>query len=212
MNCPHCKNALPQGSVFCPYCGVKLQPKTDASGPSIAHGIKDMPDALAKEKAQQESAPAPAPAQQQESTANAAPNALQEKGQQAAQNAPQQAEKSAPNEPYSAFLEDQQETEPLFLRAYQAYTSTEEEKQKFLQQLLGSAELRSAYLAECDRLQREQKYKVKRNYKQSYLDFMAMLHRVYFSGQEGAEPSGLPVNESKVQKNFGQLEGQTKRA
>ncbi len=70
--------------------------------------------------------------------------------------------------------------ESLISRAYSSYVSTDPEEKHFFEELLGSEELKVAYLEECERNQREYDKDVRTNLKQSYTQFMSVLHDEYF--------------------------------
>lgn len=79
--------------------------------------------------------------------------------------------------------------EPLFLRAYHSYLSSDPKERRLFEELLGSAELKAAYLEECDRNKKEYENGVRINYKESYNDFMGVLHDKYF---------GLPMFQAQI--------------
>lgn len=70
--------------------------------------------------------------------------------------------------------------ESLMSRAYNSYVSTDPEEKRFFEDLLGTEELKAAYLEECARNQREYDKGVRVNFKQSYTQFMGVLHDEYF--------------------------------
>ena len=70
--------------------------------------------------------------------------------------------------------------ESIFRRAYSSFLSDDPEEKRFFETVLGSEELKAAYMAECDRNQQEYDRGVRVNFKQSYTDFMHVLHDTYF--------------------------------
>lgn len=74
--------------------------------------------------------------------------------------------------------------ESIFRRAYHSFLSDDPEDKRFFQEVLGSEELKAAYMEECDHNQREHDRGVRVSFKQSYTDFMQVLHDTYF----GAPP------------------------
>lgn len=87
--------------------------------------------------------------------------------------------------------------ESLMSRAYRSYISTDPEEKRFFEELLGTEELKNAYLEECERNQREYDKGVRINFKQSYMQFMGALHDEYFSApqvpREEPAPAAEPV-------------------
>ena len=70
--------------------------------------------------------------------------------------------------------------ESIFRRAYHSFLSDDPEEKRFFEEVLGSEELKVAYMEECDHNQREYDRGVRVSFKQSYTDFMRVLHDTYF--------------------------------
>ena len=83
----------------------------------------------------------------------------------------------------------------LMSQAYSSYVSTDPEEKRFFEELLGSEELKAAYLEERERNQREYDKGVRINYKQSYIQFMGVLHDEYFGTPQAPheEPAPEPI-------------------
>lgn len=69
---------------------------------------------------------------------------------------------------------------PLLRRAYSSFISADPEEKRFFEEVLGSEELRAAYLEECEKNKKEYGEGVRVDFKQSYLQFMGILHDEYF--------------------------------
>jgi hypothetical protein len=74
--------------------------------------------------------------------------------------------------------------ESIFRRAYSSFLSDDPEERRFFEEVLGSEALKAAYMEECDHNQQEYDRGVRVSFKQSYTDFMHVLHDTYF----GAPP------------------------
>lgn len=84
--------------------------------------------------------------------------------------------------------------ESIFRRAYSSFLSDDPEERRFFEEVLGSEALKAAYMEECDRNQQEYDRGVRVNFKQSYTDFMHVLHDTYF----GAPPVSPTPPVSKI--------------
>lgn len=73
-----------------------------------------------------------------------------------------------------------QSKERLIIKAYNSYLSSDPEERKYFDGLLGSTELRAAYLEEFDRVNGEKYDQIRFSYKRSYIEFMTLLHEQYF--------------------------------
>ncbi|WP_347072323.1 zinc ribbon domain-containing protein [Intestinimonas butyriciproducens] len=78
--------------------------------------------------------------------------------------------------------------ESIFRRAYSSFLSDDPEERRFFEEVLGSEALKAAYMEECDRNQQEYDRGVRVNFKQSYTDFMHVLHDTY-SGTPPVSPT-----------------------
>ena len=67
----------------------------------------------------------------------------------------------------------------IFQQAYRAYVSDDPEQKVYLQNLLDSEELKTAYFVECERLRKEYTQGTRVNYKKSFDDFMCLLYQKY---------------------------------
>ena len=85
--------------------------------------------------------------------------------------------------------------ESLMSRAYRSYISTDPEEKRFFEDLLGTEELKTAYLEECERNQREYDQGVRINFKQSYTQFMGVLHDEYFGEPQASNEEPTPAAE-----------------
>lgn len=101
------------------------------------------------------------------------------------------ASETAPTEPQPEVVQK----ESLMSRAYRSYISTDPEEKRFFEELLGSEELKNAYLEECERNQREYDKGVRINFKQSYTQFMSALHDEYFSAPQTSHEEPAPAAE-----------------
>ena len=90
--------------------------------------------------------------------------------------------------------------ESLMSRAYRSYVSTDPEEKHFFEYLLGTEELKAAYLEECARNQREYDKGVRVNFKQSYTKFMGVLHDEYF-GTSAEVASPAPASSNKQEES-----------
>ncbi len=70
--------------------------------------------------------------------------------------------------------------ESIFRRAYSSFLSDDPEEKRFFEDVLGSEELKAAYMEECEHNQKEYDRGVRVSFKQSYTDFMHVLHDTYF--------------------------------
>ena len=84
--------------------------------------------------------------------------------------------------------------ESIFRRAYHSFLSDDPEDKRFFQEVLGSEELKAAYMEECEHNQKEYDRGVRVSFKQSYTDFMHVLHDTYF----GAPPVSPAPPASKI--------------
>lgn len=98
---------------------------------------------------------------------------------------------TAPTEPQPEVVQE----ESLMSRAYRSYISTDPEEKRFFEELLGTEELKNAYLEECERNQREYDKGVRINFKQSYTQFMSALHDEYFSAPKTSHEEPVPAEE-----------------
>ena len=98
---------------------------------------------------------------------------------------------TAPTEPQPEVVQE----ESLMSRAYRSYISTDPEEKRFFEELLGTEELKNAYLEECERNQREYDKGVRINFKQSYTQFMSALHDEYFSAPQTSHEEPVPAEE-----------------
>ena len=78
--------------------------------------------------------------------------------------------------------------ESLMSKAYNSYISNTPEEKRLFEELLGSEELKAAYLEECKRNQKEYDSGTRISWKQSYLDFMGILHDKYFNSAPEPHP------------------------
>lgn len=101
------------------------------------------------------------------------------------------ASETAPTEPQPEVVQE----ESLMSRAYRSYISTDPEEKRFFEELLGTEELKNAYLEECERNQREYDKGVRINFKQSYTQFMSALHDEYFSAPQISHEEPVPAEE-----------------
>lgn len=101
------------------------------------------------------------------------------------------ASETAPTEPQPEVVQE----ESLMSRAYRSYISTDPEEKRFFEELLGTEELKNAYLEECERNQREYDKGVRINFKQSYTQFMSALHDEYFSAPQTSHEEPVPAEE-----------------
>ena len=98
---------------------------------------------------------------------------------------------TAPTEPQPEVVQE----ESLMSRAYRSYISTDPEEKRFFEELLGTEELKNAYLEECEQNQREYDKGVRINFKQSYTQFMGALHDEYFSAPQTSHEEPVPAEE-----------------
>ena len=101
------------------------------------------------------------------------------------------ASETAPTEPQPEVVQE----ESLMSRAYRSYISTDPEEKRFFEELLGTEELKNAYLEECEQNQREYDKGVRINFKQSYTQFMSALHDEYFSAPQISHEEPVPAEE-----------------
>ncbi|MDY3219850.1 MAG: zinc ribbon domain-containing protein [Candidatus Fimivivens sp.] len=101
------------------------------------------------------------------------------------------ASEAAPTEPQPEAVQE----ESLMSRAYRSYISTNPEEKRFFEDLLGTEELKTAYLEECERNQREYDKGVRINFKQSYTQFMGVLHDEYFGAPQASNEEPTPAAE-----------------
>ncbi len=101
------------------------------------------------------------------------------------------ASETAPTEPQPKVVQE----ESLMSRAYRSYISTDPEEKRFFEELLGTEELKNAYLEECERNQREYDKGARINFKQSYTQFMGALHDEYFSAPQTSHEEPVPAEE-----------------
>ena len=101
------------------------------------------------------------------------------------------ASETAPTEPQPEVVQE----ESLMSRAYRSFISTDPEEKRFFEELLGTEELKNAYLEECERNQREYDKGVRINFKQSYTQFMSALHDEYFSAPQTSHEEPVPAEE-----------------
>lgn len=101
------------------------------------------------------------------------------------------ASETAPTEPQPEVVQE----ESLMSRAYRSYISTDPGEKRFFEELLGTEELKNAYLEECERNQREYDKGVRINFKQSYTQFMSALHDEYFSAPQISHEEPVPAEE-----------------
>ena len=101
------------------------------------------------------------------------------------------ASETAPTEPQPEVVQE----ESLMSRAYRSYISTDPEEKRFFEELLGTEELKNAYLEECERNQREYDKGARINFKQSYTQFMGALHDEYFSAPQTSHEEPVPAEE-----------------
>lgn len=101
------------------------------------------------------------------------------------------ASETAPTEPQPEVVQE----ESLMSRAYRSYISTDPEEKRFFEELLGTEELKNAYLEECEQNQREYDKGVRINFKQSYTQFMGVLHDEYFSAPQTSHEEPVPAEE-----------------
>ena len=89
----------------------------------------------------------------------------------------------------AAPLPDANQEESLFCRAYNSYISNDPKARLFFEEMLGTDELRTAYLKECERNKRDYDSGLRVSHKESYTNFMGALYKEYF---------GLPVSQSST--------------
>ena len=90
---------------------------------------------------------------------------------------------------------DASDNQLLMRRAYAAYTSTDPDEKIVFATLLGSEELKAAYLKECKRIQAEHDKGVHIDFKSTYLRFMEVLHDAYLSNSADSIVSAPTLND-----------------
>ncbi len=171
MKCPKCGYLLPNDSVFCQYCGTRLD------SPSVGIPVRET---------------------------SSTPELMVPVGSAINERIPEPVSKavseSNPESMSATPLSEARQEESLFRKAYRSYLSSIPEERRIFEELLGSAELRAAFLEECVRNQKMYADGIRLNFKSTYIDFMDMLQNEYLGiAKLQAQASQMP-NEKPVER------------